>query len=289
MFRLQNAGGATATFRVGDAAPLFVKLVDETRWRELSEAESIARWLSQHGAPAIAARDIDPPRLPNGNRVVAYPYAEGRPPSPSIEDARALGTALARLHRVLATHPDAAGWQVRTDRRLDRLSAVRSALAEGKLVAGPRPDHLRELAADPTIAFVPGSHRTGTARPLHGDLNIFNIVIEHGEPRFIDFEDAVHSVLSPENELALICERVFMVQEPSDSGAAASIDAFLNAYAEGGGDPVNRAALPDVLRGLSLRSLCTLAEIDRRGFDADEWQKFFGLLDAAERRRGIFS
>ena len=289
VFRLQNAGGATATFRVGDAAPLFVKLVDEARWRELSEAEAVARWLAGHGAPAIAARDLDPPRLPNGNRVVAYPYAEGRPPSPSIDDARALGGALAQLHRVLATHPDIADWQSRTDRRLDRLNALRIAIAEGKLCVGPRPDDLRALAADRTIAFLPGTHRSGPARPLHGDLNIFNIVIESGEPRFIDFEDAVHSVLSPENELALICERVFMVQEPSDSNAAAAIDVFLNAYADGGGDPINRAALSDVLRGLSLRSLCTLADIDRRGRDVDEWQKFFGLIDAAERRRGIFS
>ena len=287
VFALQNAGGASPTFRIDDQAPLFVKLVSAERWRELREAELIARWLAAQGAPAIAARDIDPPQLPTGEFVVVYPFADGRPPGPS-QDAGTVGAGVGSLHAALKSHPDIAEWQQLTDHRLDRLVAIRASLASGELTAGPRPDQLRLLADDRSISFLPGAHRSGPPRPLHGDLNIFNIVIETGGARFIDFEDAVHSMLSVENELALVCERVILVQESDDDAAAAAIEVLLNAYTEAGGDAFNRQALPGVLIGLSLRSLCTLALVNRSGSDVAEWSKFFDLIEAAERRRKVF-
>jgi Ser/Thr protein kinase RdoA (MazF antagonist) len=254
VFALQNAAGDSPTFRIDADTSLFVKLVSASRWEELQEAEAIARWLAARGAPAIAARDVLPPQLPGGEYVVAYPFADGRPPLPS-RDAAAVGAGIGRIHAALVDHPDLASWQDRTNHRLDSLVAVRKSLATGELSAGPQPDELRILASDRSISFLPGAHQSGPPRPLHGDVNIFNIVIEKDGARFIDFEDAVHSMLSVENELALACERVILVQEADDSAAAAAIDALIDAYAQDGGDAVNRKALPDVLIGLSLRSL----------------------------------
>lgn len=287
VFSLKNVGGSSPTFRIDAERPLFVKLVSAERWRELSEAEMIARWLAAQGAPAIAARDLHPPQLPSGEFVVAYPFADGRPPK-AIPDAAAVGAGVGRIHAALASHPHLPDWQERTDRRLDQLVAIRASLASGDLAAGPHPEELRVLASDQAISFLPGTHGTGPRRPLHGDLNIFNIVIESDAARFIDFEDAVHSVLSVESDLALVCERVVLVQEADDSAAAAPIEMLLTAYADAGGDPINRKALADVLIGLSLRSLCTLALIDRSGHDAAEWSKFFGLIESARRRRAVF-
>jgi hypothetical protein len=288
VFSLRNAGGSTPTFRIEDEVALFAKLVQPDRWAELHEAESIARWLVGQGAPAIAARDVHPPRLPSGEFVVVYPFAEGRPPAPS-PDAAAVGSGIARLHAALPAHPHLPSWQQRTDERIERLVGVRTAIAAGDLHAGPDPHQLRELAADRTISFLPGAHQSGPARPLHGDLNIFNIVVENGVAVFIDFEDVVHSVLSVENDIALACERVVLVQEADDDAAALAVDALLAAYADAGGDAVNRKALPGVLAGLSLRSLCTLALIDPAGHDVDEWNKFFTLLQALRRREHLFS
>lgn len=286
VFSLQNAG-SSPTFRVDDEAQLFVKLVPAERWRELREAESIAQWLVEQGAPAIAARDREPPQLANGDVVVVYPFATGRPPGPP-HDAQAVGAGVGRLHAALKRHPEVAAWQARTEQRIDRLVAMRAALAGGDVVAGPRPDELHILASDRSISFLPGAHHSGPPRPLHGDLNIFNIVIDNGEARFLDFEDVVHSMLSVENDLALVCERVVLVQQPDDSAAAAAIAALLDAYEEAGGDKVNRTSLSGVLIGLSLRSLCTLAVLDPAGRDAAEWNKFFTLIEAAQRRRSVF-
>ena len=286
---LKNAGGSSPTFRVDvDEAPLFVKLVTPERWSELREAEAIARWLVEHGAPAIAARDGHPPQLTSGDFVVVYPFADGRPPSPAT-DAGTVGIGIGRIHAALKSHPGVAGWQDRTDARMDRLVSVRAMLARGEIAAGPRPEQLRILAADRSISFLPGAHGSGPSRPLHGDLNIFNIVVDHGDARFIDFEDVVHSVLPAEHDVALACERVILVQEPDATAAAAAIDRLLEGYAAGGGDAINRKALPGVLLGLSLRSLCTLALIDRSGHDAEEWTKFFTLIEAAERRRDVIA
>jgi Ser/Thr protein kinase RdoA (MazF antagonist) len=287
VFALKNAGGATPTFRIDAEAPLVVKLESPDGWREQREAELVAHWLSEHGAPAIAAREVAPPQLPSGEFVVSYPFAHGRPPSPTLADASAVGAGIARIHAALATYPQAADWQSRTAARLARLAAIRDALAKGDLVAGPQPDALSSLASDRSISFLP-SHRSGPSRPSHGDLNIFNIVIDGGAARFLDFEDCVHSVLPPECDIALLCERVVMVQEPDDVKAAAAIEVLLGAYRDAGGDALDRAALPDVLRGLSLRSLCTLTAIDPAGGDAAEWNKFFTLIESAQRRRSIF-
>jgi Ser/Thr protein kinase RdoA (MazF antagonist) len=286
VFALANAGGSSATFRIDDQEPLFVKLVPPDRWRDLKETELIARWLLVQGAPAIAARDLNPPQLPTGEFVVAYPFAAGRPPQP--RDVRALGLGLASLHAALGIHPQFANWQARTLRRMDELIAIRARITAGELSAGPQPDDLRSLAAVPSISFLPGAHGSGPARPLHGDLNIFNLVIDNETARFLDFEDVVHSVLSVENDVALLCERVVLVQEPDDATAALAIAEFLAAYAEAGGDPINRRALPGVLIGLSMRSLCTLAAIDPDGHDQAEWAKFFDLMTAATRRRAVF-
>lgn len=286
VFSLQNAG-SSPTFRVDDETQLFVKLVSPERWRELREAEMIARWLVDHGAPAIAARDPQPPQLPDGQLVVAYPFATGRPPHASL-DAGALGAGIARIHSALNYHPDVTDWIERTEDRISHLVGIRAALASGELAAGPRPDELRSFAGDRSISFLPGAHGSGAPRPLHGDLNIFNIVIDGAIARFIDFEDVVHSTLSAENDLALVCERVILVQEPDDAVAARSIDTLLAAYVEAGGHPLNRKAMAGVLIGLSLRSLCTLATIDPRGGDVAEWNKFFTLIEAAHRRRQVF-
>ena len=264
-----------------------MKLVAAARWPEVQRAESIARWLVSHGAPAIAAVSVDPPRLPSGDYLIAYPFVDGRPPGPP--EARAIGEALARLHLALASHPDSTDWRRRTGERLQRLAGIRGLLSRGALHAGPRPEALRALCADSSIAFIPAASES-SHRPLHGDLNIFNIMIGPGESAcFLDFEDVSHNVLPPEWDVAAACERVILVQQVDNAAARAAVGALLRGYQTAGGPPIDRGALPSVLRGLALRALCTLATIDPDGTDPEEWSKFFGLMQAASERQAVFS
>jgi len=283
VLKLANSG--TDAFRLDADPQLFVKLVPAARWPDVQRAESIARWLAARGAPAIAAASADPPRLPNGEYAIAYPFVDGRPPGPA--DARVVGEALARLHLALASHPDSADWRRRTGERLQRLAGIRGLLSRGALHAGPRPDALRALCADSSIAFIPASSES-SHRPLHGDLNIFNIMVRSWSVCFLDFEDVSHSVLPAEWDVAAACERVILVQRADNGDARAAVDALLGGYTTAGGSQVDRSALPSVLRGLALRALCTLATIDPDGSDAGEWSKFFALMEAASERQAVF-
>jgi Ser/Thr protein kinase RdoA (MazF antagonist) len=284
VLKLANSG--TDAFRLDAEPQLFVKLVPASRWPEVQRAESIARWLAARRAPAIAAISVEPPRLPDGAYALAYPFVDGRPPGPA--DARAVGEALARLHLALASHPDSADWRRRTGERVQRLAGIRGLLSRGALHAGPRPEALRALCADSSIAFIPSSSES-SHRPLHGDLNIFNMMVgPSGTVSFLDFEDVSHSVLPPEWDVAAVCERAILVQQADNGAARAAVDALLRGYADAGGAPVDRSALPTVLRGLALRALCTLATIDPGGTDAAEWSKFFGLMEAAAARQAVF-
>lgn len=290
--------GSTRGLRLDclDGERLFVKLVPPARLAELLAGEAIARWLKAHGAPVVAMND-DPRTLATGDVAIAYPFCDGAPPGSGPADARALGLALAALHRALDMHPDRAAWQAATDARLRRLTDVRLELARGTRRAGPEPDRLAVLAANDAVSFLPEAFPgLGPSRPLHGDLNIFNVLLAaegaHGAHGivFLDFEDVVHSVLPAAFDVALLCERAILAAEPDEAAARASIAALLHAYAEAGGASIDRPAiLPDILRGLALRSLCTLALIDPAGTDAGEWGKFFHLFEAAAARRQAFA
>ena len=267
--------------------PLFLKLVKPAQRASVERAEVIASWLAGRGIPAAAAFDGYPRILPDGNLVVASAFIDGRRLRLDATDLKALGEAVARLHRALADHPERAVWLLNTTARLHELSSVRVELAAGRLMAGPRPDQLRQLADDGMAEF---DLEDGAMAPLHGDLNPGNVLVGGSSPGpiLLDFEDVFHSVLPPIFELALMLERFVLVRTDDDGMAADLGGVLFDAYRDAGGHRLLHSShLPsNLLRGLSLRSLCVLALGARAGIamaDA-EWNKFFDLSQAAQRR-----
>ncbi len=277
--RLGNAGDPDASFlrlEPADAGPaLFLKLLAPHRSEALAEAEAIAAWLERQGTAAVAGRRHG--TTSDGRVLWSYPFFEGQPPRPEPAQLAAIGLALGRVHRALADAPERDHWRRRTDARIAALQQVRQALAEGRLRAGTEPDRLAALAANPAISFAPEDH-PGRRTPLHGDLNLFNMLMADGQCLFLDWEDVVHSVLPPVFDLATVFERVALV-EPGAPAAPPLLAALLDAYHESSGTEVPPTAVAPALRGLALRSLCTLAASDPEGADHREWRKFFFLLD----------
>jgi len=288
--RIANAGEADSYLRLtaGDGTRWFVKAVPAERAREMEQAEAIARWLAQRGAPVVAA--AREPRALGARVLLTYPYVEARAPAPTIADARALGAALAKLHAALAAHPDVAAWRADTARRLEDLERVRAELARGELRAGPDPERLALWARDAAIDFGARAFAAlGTAVPSHGDLNLFNVLVTAGGPLFLDLEEVHHSVLPAAFDVATVCERAILVRQADDAAAHAAMAALAAAYAEASGSPpLPLAGMPGVLRALALRALCVRARIDPRGDDAREWAKFFALMDGAGARAAAF-
>lgn len=283
--RLANAGGPSTDFLRIDPLgghPLFLKVVAAGRSNELALAESIAHWLQNRGVRVVAA--ISHGHLADGRELWAYPYHDGHPPEPSGEDMSAIGSELGKLHVALSRHPMVDDWTRETDARLAKLVLIRDALAAGSLNAGPAPAFLQRIASDGSVDFLPQRFNgTGSRLPLHGDLNRFNMLIDDSGCTFLDFEDVRHSVLPPIFDLATVFERVVMVNRPADTwgeGCAALLDAYERAT----GRRIDPAWLPPALKGLALRALCTLADLDPAGRDAPEWEKFFYLLALADTR-----
>lgn len=290
LLRLQNAGSTASIFLrmdADDGDSWFIKVVSADRTPELQAAEALARWLQAEGVRVVAAESaVD---LGGGRSLWSYPYHAGRPPEACAEDMAAIGAELGRLHLALRRHPSLAEWRARTDTRLARLSAVREALAEGALAAGPEPALLRQIARDRSIDFLPGRYAAADGcLALHGDLNRFNLLIDGRGCTFLDFEDVRHSVLPPIFDLATVAERVALLGR-APALAQPLMSVLFDAYAVATGNRPALAQVPDARRGLALRALCTLAEIDPSGSDDQEWRKFFHLLSDAETRRETVS
>lgn len=290
LLRLQNAGSAASIFLrmdADDGDSWFIKVVSADRTPDLQAAEALARWLQADGVRVVAAESAV--ELGGSRRLWSYPYHGGRPPEANVEDMAAIGTELGNLHLALHRHPSLAEWRRRTEARLARLSSVREALAEGALLAGPEPALLRQIACDRSIDFLPGRYAAAdNCIALHGDLNRFNLLIDGQGCTFLDFEDVCHSVLPPIFDLATVAERIALLGQ-SPASAPPLMTVLFDAYAAATGTRPALAQVPDVLRGLALRALCTLADIDPSGSDDQEWRKFFHLLSDAETRRGTVS
>lgn len=282
-----NAGSAGTTFMrfeplQGEA--LFLKLMPASRTASLVEAEAVAQWLQRSGVPVVVASG--PPR-PLGERMLwVAPFYSGRLAQPSLADMMMIGRGLGQLHHSLSTHPQKGTWLQRTDQRLAWLNTVRQALSCGALRAGPEPTWLRRYSRDVSLSFDCQPRGLDDLRtPLHGDLNLFNLLMDGAGCQFMDFEDVVHSVLHPVFDLATVYERVVLVHA-QDGDRLVLLEALLAAYEQATGRRINPAAIPDALRGLALRALCTLAGFDPAGEDETEWRKFFHLMELADASLG---
>jgi Ser/Thr protein kinase RdoA (MazF antagonist) len=276
---LSNSTEQTAVFMRFDSVAgqaWFLKLLRSERSAALADAERLSAWLQKRGGDVVSASFHK--TLTDGRVLWAYPFHAGRAPQATEEDLVAIGTGLGQLHRSLAEHPEREFWLQATNQRNARLDEVRARLADGHLQAGPDPLKLQSLASDTRISFHPEHHADSTSsQPLHGDLNLFNMLLANGRCTFLDFEDVFHSVLPPVFDLATVYERVVLVRGETSSSADL-LGCLLGAYELSAGLRIYPEQVPAVLRGLALRALCTLASCDPAGQDDKEWRKFFHLM-----------
>ena len=120
-------------------------------------------------------------------------------------------------------------------------------------------------------------------------LDDVSLEVNAGEAVLLDFEDVFHSVLPPAFELLLMIERFVLVPIPADDAAVRLARSLLSGYrpdSSGASLDLGGRRPSDVLRSLSLRSLCVLALGERSGvmIASDEWRKFFALEQSAQQR-----
>ena len=115
---------------------------------------------------------------------------------------------------------------------------------------------------------------------------------DNSEVTVVDFEDVFHSVFPVVFDLAVVIQRVFLMQEQDDEVLTHLVNHFIASYGiQNETDlPRIKRLTPDVLRGLALRAFCVSADCVRLGIEVpdQEWEKFLFLFRQIERRQHVF-
>lgn len=283
------AGASRRFFRAKRGSPenhLFLKLMSAADYPAYAESEAIAERLPDSCAAVRACGTF---RLGDADDryIVAYPYVGARYLAATPDDLAALGHALARLHDGLRDIADRTLIAGRARARARRVDVT--------LRASARCRNLLDSAGIPALAA--GVERVmddPASQPLHGDLNVGNILCEHqtGRIHFLDFEDVRHSFGPPIVDIALPLERLCLLLQ-SESEAVSAAHALVGSYAAArGASPVGRpGALADALRTINERAVALLIERHEAGLDSspEEWRKFGMLLRRHEERRHVLA
>lgn len=216
------AAGTRATeityCRITDACrdvDLFVKIVPKRFASGLRRSGAISDYVYGCGLLTPACMFGFPKACIDGRVVFAYPFIEGNYLNNSLGELRALGGALARLHKALACFPDA-NKIARTHRemRARMRRKTRELLANQLWASGelsPVRAHLLQWLEIDSILGKSG------CQVIHNDLNAGNVLQDtNGNVWFLDFEEARWSCLPPHFDIAKVIERFILVNEDWD-------------------------------------------------------------------------
>ena len=261
-----------------NAQKYFAKVLPDMEVGRHIEADEVARYLADAGISAATLRGI---KKANEYSIVLYDFVPFRFGVCREDDAKKLGVTLGEAHKALKSAPF--GFKVR-EQGLKRFAVLFNRLEQIKVPPEFSAD-FKVLAADLKPAF----SEKADAQPIHGDLNLTNILfpLDLGEPILIDFEDALVSWLPPKLDVAMALQRLCLVADATPADIVAAARALIGGYVNHADVRVfeDHRDLQSALLWLSFRSLCLLAELEAAGADHDvgEWRKFVGLAHRAKR------
>lgn len=280
----QNNLTSNYVVHAADKARLFIKLINKANLPYILAAADIEQWLNKENAVPAGFLPQFSSLLDESTYMAVYPFIEGRRPEPSINDCAGIGRGLARLHQRLAGYVKTEAIKTSTTERIAKLEWCRQQIIAGKLHAKIHSQRLKNLAQKVELSF---GDPNCDAMSLHGDLNLGNILIDDNDAvHFFDYEDTLHSFLPVAYELCFLIERLILVNVEDDEAALELGRRLINAYRQQGGVYHYKVSDKYYLEALQLRSLCTLVLCELQNIDIDisEWEKFYFLLDMAEKR-----
>ncbi|WFE69798.1 phosphotransferase [Thiomicrospira sp. R3] len=279
VFSLTGKGWGKGFYRIEAKSPVFIKCVEESRFEKQREADRIAAYVMLScGIKTSCCLAGFPITLPEQQySLFVYPYVNSGFIGPSPANMTKLGELIARTHQCLAQAPFKD--QIKSQ-GLARFSWIESTLdffASEPIVI---PDQASAILQSIPAGFLRVMQEN--AQPIHGDLNVGNILQdEQDELILIDFENSYFSWSSPLVDLAFVMERFILIREDIDKQAC--LLSLLQAYKRLSDVCFHDASkVIHVLQALSVRSLLLLTELARQGGEVrdSEWQKFIYLYHA---------
>lgn len=270
---------------------LFLKVVPENDTYRYIQANEICKFLEVNDVYTNVIIDGYPQHLYDDWMLLAYEYIPGRFAELTIEDMKAIGVLVGKLHVVLRSLPCRDMIAGKTKER-NSLIKRRAELIRNGYDSGPQPDRVREmLLQEPE--FLEMLRLEKGSQPLHGDLNYGNILLSelNGNAIVLDFEDTLHSWYHPVFEIAFLIER-FILPAKTDTETIKELSSALISSYLTQQDNINDLfpiPLDTCLRVLSLRSVLLLSEMEDKGIyvDSNEWDKFFSLFDVVAKYKSL--
>lgn len=176
-----NALVHLAPMRIVARVPTTTTLVRRAPEANLAREVEVTSFLAREGAAVVPPSDRLPPgpHLHDGYAVTFFRAVEA---DPIVGDARAIGAALAELHRALRRFPGALP-QLRP--ALDETREAFDVLEARGAIAADDLARLRDMHAHVAEALA----RKGPTQALHGDAHAGNVLSVAGRITWNDFED----------------------------------------------------------------------------------------------------
>lgn len=206
-----------------------------------------------------------------------YPHYGGRRLRPTSSDVRALGAALAKLHRALESHPMRDTICEKSMKRERTIQMIQEKIASGYFDELPYLKHIKSLTPK-NLQFAQHPQQV-----VHGDLNMGNLLYTNNQICFFDFEDSIHNYQPVLFDLSFVIERLIYSQTVIESERLILGRQFIASYKDHGGKYEYQNHDETYLELLSFRALCLLVYAQACGKDTlqTEWEKFITLSEQA--------
>lgn len=287
-----NEIGGHYIFKMEKGDSIFLKVVSRNTVSRQIAAEQIASYLASRG---LWVNHVLPgwPRYFHDHVVFAYPYIKGRFYNTTLADIATVGKKLRKLHDALQQFPQRDEIAHLSSKRERFLQVWHKELIDNinefeGFKGNGYSESLRKIISSTAPVFHPSTY----LQPIHGDFNSGNIMftVDGGDVVVLDFEDATHSFISPEFDLAMAIERMIIVPILDDEIAYRFVETLLTSYQ--GCSPVEfsmTVCLRDILKKFQVRAICILGHMQLQGIETsmEEWKKFFFLYDLIEKRSDL--
>jgi Ser/Thr protein kinase RdoA (MazF antagonist) len=286
--QLRERGGdqRVGHFLIGCQTGWFVVHVKNSRSAgDVASAAALSDRLLAAGLPVARysrTASKEPEIVIDGLAVTVTDYVPARHRSECVEDAIAVGAALARLHVALRHDPEAGMIEVRNVEVRKRLTQVAGLLASAhNAIPAPYQAMVRAAAArlDATYAFA------GPSQRLHGDITPGNVLyLADGSARICDFENSAFSYWPVAFDVASAVLRFCM--EPIDpmltspnANAIELREALISAYAKESGQLPDASILDRAIRNLVDHNIVvrSMYDMEMDMHSKGEWRKIARL------------
>lgn len=219
---------------------------------------------------------------------IIFEFIDGRHSINQLNDFKFLAINLFKLHHAFKKYTPIRKAKINTIKRMKLLEKGVKSFNSSKLKKNTRLYNVQKILKNETFLFDNFYKNLKYSSIIHGDLIPGNIIKSKKNFFFIDFEDCFHSFFLIDLDIAIIIERMILLEKHSNSIKLKKINYFLKFYSRFCKKKLFLSQdLYSSLKFINLRALTTLVVSPFRDKDAfdNELKKFLFLFHELEKNK----